>query len=137
MTETTETIETTDSSRLDKARGLLFGLALGDCLGAPFEGRTDATHADIVTAENAAGPLVHTDDTALALVLARHLAHRRATRGDGRGGYIDRDVLAREFHHGRKALAVGETVRVEIPAGQFHVLAEEGLRASLPLASSR
>ncbi len=70
MTETTETIETTDSSRLDKARGLLFGLALGDCLGAPFEGRTDATHADIVTAENAAGPLVHTDDTALALVLA-------------------------------------------------------------------
>jgi poly(ADP-ribose) glycohydrolase ARH3 len=97
MTETTETIETTDSSRLDKARGLLFGLALGDCLGAPFEGRTDATHADIVTAENAAGPLVHTDDTALALVLARHLAHRRATRGDGRGGYIDRDVLAREF----------------------------------------
>ena len=94
MTEMSETI---DSSRLDKARGLMFGLALGDCLGAPFEDRTEVTHADVVAAENATEPLVHTDDTALALVLARHLAHR-ITEGNTRAGeYVDADVLAREF----------------------------------------
>jgi iron(III) transport system ATP-binding protein len=32
-------------------------------------------------------------------------------------------LTAREFHHGRKPLAPGDTVRVEIPRGHFHVLA--------------
>ncbi|WP_277682186.1 ADP-ribosylglycohydrolase family protein [Saccharomonospora azurea] len=85
-----------DTSRIEKARGLLFGLALGDCLGAPFEGKVGVTDADIVAKENATDTLPHTDDTALALVLARHLAQRR---GDAREPekFVDLDLLAREF----------------------------------------
>ncbi|OQO90896.1 ADP-ribosylglycohydrolase [Saccharomonospora piscinae] len=86
----------TDPTRVDRARGLLFGLALGDCLGASFEGKDGVTEADIVRAEHATGPLSHTDDTALTLVLARHLAHRRGASNRGRDG-VDTDVLAREL----------------------------------------
>ncbi|CAM2985738.1 ADP-ribosylglycohydrolase family protein [Saccharomonospora xinjiangensis] len=85
------------TSRIDKARGLLFGLALGDCLGAPFEGKEGVTDSDIVAAQNGTGALRHTDDTALALVLARHLAHRLGGRPRKLDGCIDADVLAREF----------------------------------------
>ncbi|WP_197319367.1 ADP-ribosylglycohydrolase family protein [Saccharomonospora sp. NB11] len=85
-----------DTSRIDKARGVLFGLALGDCLGAPFEDKVGVTDAHIVAQENAGDPLTHTDDTALALVLSRHLAHRR---GDARepSDLVDLDQLATEF----------------------------------------
>ncbi|WP_019818581.1 ADP-ribosylglycohydrolase family protein, partial [Saccharomonospora saliphila] len=100
-----------DEVRRDKARGSLFGLALGDCLGSPFEGIADVSDADIVAVERDRTPLRHTDDTALALVLARHLAHRRspgatdATALDHDGldhdgldqDSLDQDVLAREL----------------------------------------
>ncbi|EIE97222.1 ADP-ribosylglycohydrolase family protein [Saccharomonospora glauca] len=86
-----------DMSRINKARGLLFGLALGDCLGAPFEGRREVTETDIVTTRDGTGQLRHTDDTALTLVLARHLAHRVGDRPRTTESLIDVDVLAREF----------------------------------------
>lgn len=84
------TIATTPITR-DRARGLLLGLALGDALGAPFEGRDSVDPVDLVAEELAPSALVHTDDTALALVLARHLADHRDTT------VLDEDVLAREF----------------------------------------
>lgn len=54
----------------DRARGLLLGLALGDALGASFEGRDSVDPVDLVAEELAPSGLVHTDDTALALVIA-------------------------------------------------------------------
>ncbi len=75
----------------DRARGLLLGLALGDALGAPFEGRALVSADDLLAEERAPSRLVHTDDTALALVLAGHLADHRDTT------LLDEDVLAREF----------------------------------------
>ncbi len=79
-------------TRLDRARGLLLGLALGDALGAPFEGHPDVTEADILALERGAGQLTYTDDTALALVLAGHLARRLGT-----DAALDPDTLAPEF----------------------------------------
>lgn len=86
-----------DTSRIDKARGLLFGLALGDCLGAPFEGKAGVTEADIVAKQNGTEKLRHTDDTALALVLARHLSRRLGGTPRTATSRIDADVLAQEF----------------------------------------
>jgi poly(ADP-ribose) glycohydrolase ARH3 len=66
-------------------------VALGDALGASFEGRACVTEAQVRTAERSTARLVHTDDTALTLVLARHLAQRCDP------GELDEDTLAREF----------------------------------------
>jgi poly(ADP-ribose) glycohydrolase ARH3 len=87
---TSMTIATKPLTR-DRARGLLLGLALGDALGAPLEGRDSVDPADLVAEELAPSGLVHTDDTALALVLAAHLADHRDTT------VLDEDLLAREF----------------------------------------
>jgi poly(ADP-ribose) glycohydrolase ARH3 len=60
-------------SRGSQARGVLLGLALGDALGAPFEGRTRVARAQVTAWRDAREPLRWTDDTHMALVLARHL----------------------------------------------------------------
>ncbi|WP_199432917.1 ADP-ribosylglycohydrolase family protein [Qaidamihabitans albus] len=78
-------------TRDDRAEGLLLGVALGDALGAPLEGAPQVAEADILADERSTRRLVHTDDTALTLVLARHLAQRRDTTG------LEEDVLAHEF----------------------------------------
>ena len=57
----------------DRARGVLLGLALGDALGAPFEGRSQVTGAQVAAWIDAREPLRWTDDTHMALTLARHL----------------------------------------------------------------
>jgi ADP-ribosyl-[dinitrogen reductase] hydrolase len=79
---------------LDRARGALLGLAVGDALGAPLEW----LHPDQIHARYG-GPLSDmvasqlwergewTDDTAMALELAASLA--------ARGGWDEEDVLAR------------------------------------------
>ncbi|GAB2745483.1 ADP-ribosylglycohydrolase family protein [Salinifilum aidingensis] len=74
-----------------KARGLLLGVAVGDALGAAFEGqlRVDAEH--LAEYERGTAQLHYTDDTALTLVLARHLTKRRGLLP------VDEDVLASEL----------------------------------------
>lgn len=73
-----------------RVRGSLLLAACGDALGAPFEGRTriDPQAVDALLADPPQ-PLRWTDDTALMLVLADHLARHRGT--------IDLDELARGF----------------------------------------
>ncbi|MEV6712600.1 ADP-ribosylglycohydrolase family protein [Lentzea sp. NPDC051208] len=77
--------------------GLLAGGALGDALGAPFEGQSAVAAAELTEHEKSGTRLTHTDDTALALVLARHLADRRDERG------VDGDMLALELAQAWKA----------------------------------
>jgi poly(ADP-ribose) glycohydrolase ARH3 len=60
-------------SRGGRARGVLLGLALGDALGAPFEGRTPVSAGQVQAWIGAAERLRWTDDTHMALTLARHL----------------------------------------------------------------
>ena len=60
-------------SRRERARGVLLGLALGDALGAPFEGRSWVARAQVDAWREAHEPLRWTDDTHMALTLARHL----------------------------------------------------------------
>ncbi len=79
-----------------RARGALIGLAVGDALGGPLEflARSDAqaAYGEALT-EMVGGGWLHlrpgqtTDDTAMALALARSL--------DECGGYDERDVLRR------------------------------------------
>jgi poly(ADP-ribose) glycohydrolase ARH3 len=61
-------------------------------MGAPFEGRAVVEETDLLAEEQAPSRLVHTDDTALMVALADHLAARR----DG-GALLEEDVLAEEF----------------------------------------
>ncbi len=84
-------------SRDDRALGVLIGLAIGDAVGAPVEFQPPAAIADrrdFVFSYPGGGPFPwapgeFTDDTQMALVLARHLS---ATRGA-----IDQAALAGEF----------------------------------------
>lgn len=81
------TASTTNVTRTDKCCGLL----LGDALGAPFQGRTTVDTDTLDAEERAPSLLVHSDDTALNIVLAEQLATRRDT------DLLDEDALAREF----------------------------------------
>jgi len=76
-------------TRRARVRGALLGLACGDALGAPFEGRRSVPAGDLAAWAAAAGRLRVTDDTVLALVLAEHLV--------GRGARVDQDALALEL----------------------------------------
>lgn len=56
-----------------RASAVLLGLALGDALGAPFEGRRRVPPGQVERWRRADDPLRWTDDTHMALVLARRL----------------------------------------------------------------
>ena len=57
----------------DAAVGCLLGLALGDALGAPFEGRRRVAPDEVDQLVSGAGQLRWTDDTHMTLTLARAL----------------------------------------------------------------
>lgn len=71
------------------APGVLLGLALGDALGAPFEGRSRVARRHVEAWRDAREPLRWTDDTHMALVLARHLV--------ADPGLADTQALGRAF----------------------------------------
>lgn len=73
----------------EATRGSLLGAACGDAVGAPFEGARTVPRAAVEQWLSSSEPMGWTDDTAMTLVLARHLV---AT-----GGAVDTDRLARDF----------------------------------------
>ena len=73
---------------VDRVLGLLAGTAVGDGLGAPFEGRATVPATALDLWISSPRTLHHTDDTAMTLVLAEHLSH---------SGGINRAVLASDF----------------------------------------
>ncbi len=79
-------------TELSRARGALIGLAVGDALGGPLE-FADPDPGRPTLTEMTGGGWLHlrpgetTDDTAMALALARSL--------DERGGHDEQDVLSR------------------------------------------
>ncbi len=96
----------------DRARGLLVGLAVGDALGAPVEflspdaiaGRREELFGMPGGGVFDWAPGEFTDDTQMALVLARHL--------EAQGGAIDQQLLAEEFAAwARDAADVGNQTR--------------------------
>jgi ADP-ribosyl-[dinitrogen reductase] hydrolase len=82
---------------LDRARGALLGLAIGDALGTTLEfSRRDAhPHQSEMTGGGPFGldPGQWTDDTAMALALADSLLHARG--GDEHGGLEPTDLMRR------------------------------------------
>ena len=74
---------------LDRVRGCLLGVALGDALGAPFEGRPRVVRREVVERLRSDVPLRWTDDTALTLPVAEHVA--------AHGREVDEDALALEL----------------------------------------
>lgn len=75
--------------RKDAARGALLGAACGDALGAPFEGSRAVSRMLVENWITSARVMRYTDDTAMTVVLARHLV---ATSGT-----IEEDRLVRDF----------------------------------------
>jgi poly(ADP-ribose) glycohydrolase ARH3 len=73
----------------DAAIGCLLGLALGDALGAPFEGRTRVEPSELDRLIGGAGDLRWTDDTHMALTLAAALV--------AQGLPIDPEALGERF----------------------------------------
>lgn len=72
----------------DRFRGALVGTAVGDALGAHFEGWPLVPDDELAAAESAAGEWAYTDDTHMTLVLARSLAEH---------GGLEPEALARDF----------------------------------------
>jgi poly(ADP-ribose) glycohydrolase ARH3 len=64
-----------------KFRGALLGVAVGDALGAPFEGRHHVLPGDLRRALDAAEPLRYTDDTHMTLGVAESLLMCRGFDG--------------------------------------------------------
>ncbi len=75
----------------DRFVGCLFGLALGDAVGAPHEGGPGSRLAWRVLGVGRGGILRTTDDTEMAVILARSLAEH---------GGVEPDALAREWAAG-------------------------------------
>jgi poly(ADP-ribose) glycohydrolase ARH3 len=78
-----------ESTWRDAVRGALLGAACGDALGAPFEGSRDVSRMLVENWMTSARAMRYTDDTAMTLVLTRHLITT--------GGTIDENRLARDF----------------------------------------
>ncbi len=72
----------------DRFRGALVGTAVGDALGAHFEGWPLVPDDELAATESAAGEWAFTDDTHMTLVLARSLVTH---------GALVPEALAREF----------------------------------------
>jgi poly(ADP-ribose) glycohydrolase ARH3 len=90
-------VRTAAGLRVDRVHGALFGLACGDALGAVFEG--DRRVPANAIAEWMCSPRVlrYTDDTAMALALAEHLAD--ATPGEPIDGHA---LVLRFARHWRR-----------------------------------
>ncbi len=67
----------------DRARAALAGVAVGDTLGARFEGRTGPFDPDL---DGLSGPLRYTDDTHMTIGLAEHLVEQ--------GGLVEAELTA-------------------------------------------
>ena len=66
----------------DKFRGALLGAAVGDALGAPFEGAHLISPAELTRLREEPGQLKYTDDTHMTLGLAQSLVACRGFDGD-------------------------------------------------------
>lgn len=65
----------------DKFRGALLGVAIGDALGAPFEGALSVDESAVAELEKEPGPLRYTDDTHMTLGVAESLLERQGFDG--------------------------------------------------------
>jgi poly(ADP-ribose) glycohydrolase ARH3 len=110
----------------DRFQGCLLGLAVGDALGAPYEGLTalDIFHQfgppDVVASNPSGDTLYYTDDTEMMVGVAETLAEY---------GRIDPDALARSFAanyhpergYGKGARRIIETIQA---GGDWRATAE-------------
>lgn len=65
----------------DRFRGALVGVAVGDALGAPFEGHPVVSVEELRGVVEGDDPLRYTDDTAMTMGLAHSLLNRRGFDG--------------------------------------------------------
>jgi poly(ADP-ribose) glycohydrolase ARH3 len=77
-----------------KFRGSLLGVAVGDALGAPFEGAWAVQRRDLQRLEGESGPLIYTDDTHMTLGVAESLVERRGFDGAHMAAVFARNFAA-------------------------------------------
>jgi poly(ADP-ribose) glycohydrolase ARH3 len=75
-------------------RGALLGVAVGDALGAPFEGARGVHPGDLQRLEEEPGPLIYTDDTAMTIGMAESLVERRGFDGAHMAAVFARNFAA-------------------------------------------
>ena len=69
------------------------GAAVGDALGAPFEGAASVSWSTVEKLEREPGPLRYTDDTHMTLGVARSLVGRRGFDGDHMATLLARNYM--------------------------------------------
>jgi poly(ADP-ribose) glycohydrolase ARH3 len=72
-------------------RGALIGAAVGDALGAAFEGLPSVKPAELAQLEQEPGPLRYTDDTHMTLGMAQSLVERGGFDGPHMAGTFARN----------------------------------------------
>ena len=78
----------------EKFRGALVGAAVGDALGARFEGMASVGQADLGRLTEEPGPLRYTDDTHMTLGMAESLVERKGFDGHHMAGLFARNFKA-------------------------------------------
>ena len=118
-----------DDAFYDRLRGAFSGLAIGDAVGAPFEGRRRVARDEVTAWMRGGTALRWTDDTHMALALARSLAQNR--------GEVDVEHLGETF---AKAYAAEPWRGYGAGPPQIFALARRGVpyaRAAASLFSGR
>lgn len=77
-----------------KFRGALLGVAIGDALGAPFEGAATVSASQIAEVVAATGPLRFTDDTQMTLGVAESLVEQSGFDGAHMAAVFARNFAA-------------------------------------------
>lgn len=100
----------------DRLVGALVGTALGDALGAPFEGRRRVPAREVAALVRSRSPLTWTDDTHMAVALAESLLARAGTVDPQHLG----DAFAAAYHDQPWRGYAGGPVKVFKLAKQGH-----------------
>jgi len=76
---------------LDRFRGLMLGISVGDCLGRAVEGHRRVADSYIDEVLSSTAPSIYTDDTAMTLGLARSLVESDGFSGSDMAMRFARD----------------------------------------------
>ena len=107
------------SNIAQKFRGALVGAAVGDALGARFEGAKSVKWSDLESLEQETGPLRYTDDTHMTLGMAHSLVEQRGFDGAHMAALFARNFVGEPWRgYGAGPPQVFQLLRQGVPWDQ-------------------